>query len=150
MGHAWPSLASELKTKLGLSATQVIALSPEFDASVAIVLCALHRGSAHVEALDGTPDYREWWHAHFPRACDQLHQHLEQMGLNAEDYIPLPVHPWQAQKGLPHAFAEELADNLLVITDIVAFIAQPTMSFRTVLPEASQQRRWSNYRCHYA
>jgi len=135
LGHPWHP---NYKTKLGLSATQVIALSPEFDTSVAIVLCALHRGSAHVEALDGTPDYREWWHAHFPRACDQLHQHLEQMGLNAEDYIPLPVHPWQAQEGLPHAFAEELADNLLVITDIVAFVAHPTMSFRTVLPEASQ------------
>lgn len=60
------------KTKLGLSASQVIAFSPEFEAKFPIVLCALHRQYAHVESLTGTPDYWDWWQGNFPKAAEQL------------------------------------------------------------------------------
>jgi siderophore synthetase component len=135
LGHPWHP---NYKTKPGLSATQVIAFSPEFEASFPIVLCALHRQFAHVEALAGTIDYLAWWQAHFPEAAEQLQRHLEQLGLVVSDYIPLPSHPWQAHEELPQSFAEELADHRLIITDIVAFTGHPTMSFRTVIPQASQ------------
>ncbi|MCU1759620.1 siderophore synthetase [Pseudomonas sp. 14P_8.1_Bac3] len=135
LGHPWHP---NYKTKLGLSATQVIAFSPEFEASFPIVLCALHRQSAHVETLGGSIDYPDWWRAHFPHAAEQLRQHLEQLGLAAADYLPLPCHPWQAREELPHSFARELADRRLIITDIVAFTARPTMSFRTVVPQAGR------------
>lgn len=135
LGHPWHP---NYKTKLGLSAAQVIAFSPEFEASFPIVLCALHRQYAHVEALAGTADYRDWWQGHFPQATEQLQHHLHQRGLDVADYLPLPAHPWQAHQELPHSFANEIADNLLIITDIVAFTGHPTMSFRTVLPQASR------------
>ena len=135
LGHPWHP---NYKTKLGLSAAQVIAFSPEFEASFPIVLCALHRQYAHVEALAGTADYWDWWQGHFPQAAEQLQHHLHQRGLDAADYLPLPSHPWQAHEELPHSFANEIADNLLIITDIVAFTGHPTMSLRTVLPEASR------------
>ena len=114
LGHPWHP---NYKTKLGLSAAQVIAFSPEFEASFPIVLCALHRQYAHVEALEGTADYRDWWQGHFPQAAEQLQHHLQQLGLNAKDYLPLPSHPWQAHKELPEAFADEIADNLLIVTE---------------------------------
>ncbi|WKL53654.1 IucA/IucC family protein [Pseudomonas kielensis] len=135
LGHPWHP---NYKTKLGLSAAQVIAFSPEFEASFPIVLCALHRQYAHVEALAGTADYWDWWQGHFPQAAEQLQRHLHQRGLDAADYLPLPSHPWQAHEELPHSFANEIADNLLIITDIVAFTGHPTMSLRTVLPQASR------------
>ena len=135
LGHPWHP---NYKTKLGLSAAQVIAFSPEFEASFPIVLCALHRQYAHVEALAGTADYWDWWQGHFPQAAEQLQRHLHQRGLDAADYLPLPSHPWQAHEELPHSFANEIADNLLIITDIVAFTGHPTMSFRTVLPQVSR------------
>lgn len=135
LGHPWHP---NYKTKLGLSAAQVIAFSPEFEASFPIVLCALHRQYAHVEALAGTADYWDWWQGHFPQAAEQLQRHLHQRGLDAADYLPLPSHPWQAHEELPHSFANEIADNLLIITDIVAFTGHPTMSLRTVLPQGSR------------
>lgn len=135
LSHPWHP---NYKTKLGLSVTQVIEFSPEFEASFPIVLCALHRRSAHVELLAGTVDYLNWWQTHFPGAAEQLQGYLKKHGLDASDYIPLPSHPWQAHEELPQSFAEELADNRLIITDIVAFTAHPTMSFRTVLPQASR------------
>lgn len=135
LGHPWHP---NYKTKQGLSATQVIAFSPEFEASFPIVLCALHRQFAHVESLDENIQYQHWWQAHFPQAAEQLRQHLEQLDLDVADYIPLPSHPWQAQVELPQSYAEEIADHRLIITNIVAFTGHPTMSFRTVIPDASR------------
>lgn len=54
LGHPWHP---NYKTKLGLSASEVIAFSPEFEASFPIVLCALHRQYAHIESLIRTGDY---------------------------------------------------------------------------------------------
>ena len=135
LGHPWHP---NYKTKLGLSAAKVIELSPEFEASFPIVLCALHRQFARVETLVENLDYQGWWQEHFPQAAKQLRQHLEHRGLDPTDYLPLPTHPWQAREELPQSFTRELAEKLLIITDIVAFTGHPTMSFRTVVPQASR------------
>ena len=132
LGHPWHP---NYKTKLGLSTQQVIDFSPEFEARFPVLLCALHRQYAHVETLAGTADYWQWWQNHFPQAARQLSAELASQGLEASDYLPLPAHPWQARQELPQLFANEMGDRLLVLTDIVAFTAHPTMSFRTVLPE---------------
>lgn len=132
LGHPWHP---NYKTKLGLSTHQVIDFSPEFEARFPVLLCALHRQFAHVETLAGTADYWPWWQHHFPQAAQQLTAQLASQGLEASDYLPLPAHPWQARQELPQLFANEIGDRLLVLTDIVAFNAHPTMSFRTVLPE---------------
>lgn len=132
LGHPWHP---NYKTKLGLATDQVIDFSPEFEARFPVLLCALHRQFAHVEALAGTADYWQWWQHQFPLAARQLTAELTRQGLEASDYLPLPAHPWQARQELPQLFANEIGDRLLVLTDIVAFTAHPTMSFRTVLPE---------------
>lgn len=132
LGHPWHP---NYKTKLGLGTAQVIDFSPEFEARFPVVLCALHRQFAHVEKLAGTADYWLWWKNHFPQAAQQLAATLAAQGLESGDYLPLPAHPWQARQELPQLFANEIGDKLLVLTDIVAFTAHPTMSFRTVLPE---------------
>ncbi|ROM53444.1 siderophore synthetase [Pseudomonas poae] len=132
LGHPWHP---NYKTKLGLSTDQVIDFSPEFEARFPVILCALHRQYAHVEALAGTADYWQWWQTQFPHAAQQLMAQLTAQGLEARDYLPLPAHPWQARQELPQLFANEIGDRLLVLTDIVAFTAHPTMSFRTVLPD---------------
>lgn len=134
LGHPWHP---NYKTKLGLTTQQVVQYSPEFCANVGVRLYALHRQYAHIERLPDTDDYWQWWQQRFPQAASQLQDHLLDNGLEAADYVPLPVHPWQAEQSLYQAFAGEISDRLLVPTDITAFNAAPTMSFRTVLPEAS-------------
>ena len=135
LGHPWHP---NYKTKLGLDTTRLISYAPEFAARIEIRLCALHRQCAHVQRLPGTPDYQTWWEERFPEAAARLRQHLAERGLDSDDYWPLPVHPWQAEDVLPREFADEIADRLLVLTDIPACEAAPTMSFRTVLPAASR------------
>ena len=134
LGHPWHP---NYKTKLGVSAAQVIAFSPEFEARCSIVLCALHRDCCHVEVMEGTGDYWGWWQESFPRAARQLDVELKRKGLDSNDYLPLPAHPWQVSDVLPRVFAREIADNLILLTDIVAFDGQPTMSFRTMVPDGT-------------
>ncbi|WP_341959330.1 IucA/IucC family protein [Pseudomonas sp. RC10] len=134
-GHPWHP---NYKTKLGLSPRQVIDYSPEFDARFEVILCAVHRDFIHIESLPGSPEYRDWLAQWFPEPLHKLDSLLHAQGLNASDYFPLPVHPWQASETLPSLFADELSDRLLVMSRIKAFTAHPTMSFRTVLPEASR------------
>lgn len=134
LGHPWHP---NYKTKLGLSAAQVIELSPEFEARIAIRLGALQRCCAHSESLGGDFDYRHWWHSQFPAAARLLDLELRRQGLDPDDYLPLPIHPWQAEEVLPRQFAREIAEQRLILTAIEAFQGHPTMSFRTVLPDAS-------------
>lgn len=135
LGHPWHP---NYKTKLGLDTARLIDYAPEFATRIEVRLYALHRQYAHVQRLPGTPEYQAWWDEQFPEAATRLRQHLRDLGLNSDDYWPLPVHPWQAEDVLPREFAAEIADRLLILTDIPACEAAPTMSFRTVLPAASR------------
>jgi siderophore synthetase component len=134
LGHPWHP---NYKTKLGLSADQIITFSPEFEASFPVVLCAIHRQYAHIKAIPGTPEHWTWWHTHFPQAAKKLTTELQRLDLEITHYIPLPIHPWQAEEQLPKMFSNEIDDRILILTHIVAFNGHPTMSFRTVVPEAS-------------
>ncbi|WP_256600485.1 MULTISPECIES: IucA/IucC family protein [unclassified Pseudomonas] len=133
-GHPWHP---NCKTKLGLATSEVIDYSPEFESSFNVLLYAVHRDFMHIESLPDFPDYSSELMRWLPGPMHELGRQLEAMALNAHDYIALPVHPWQAEKTLPKLFAAEIRDQLLIVTRITAFIAHPTMSFRTVLPEAS-------------
>jgi siderophore synthetase component len=132
-GHPWHP---NYKTKLGLSTSQVLALSPEFEASFNVALCALHKDFIHIESLSTSPDFCELFAQWFPGRLHELNNLLRDQCLEPSDYIPIPVHPWQARETLPSLFADEIRDRVLVMTPISAFTAHPTMSFRTVLPEA--------------
>ncbi|WP_439889061.1 IucA/IucC family protein [Pseudomonas sp. MBLB4123] len=135
LGHPWHP---NYKTKLGLGTERVIALSPEFEARVPVTLCAVHRRCVHVEALPDTGEAMQWWRQRFPEAARDLGAALREQGLDPEDYLPLPAHPWQAQEVLPELFAREIAERQLILTDIHAFQGHPSMSFRTLLPEGSR------------
>ena len=135
IGHPWHP---HYKTKMGLSASQVIGFSPEFKARFPVILCALHRRHAHIESLDtnasAPEDYISWWRHYFPEAAVALEATLRARGLVPQDYLPLPCHPWQAKQALPDKLAQAIADQRLIVTDITAFVGHPTMSFRTVAP----------------
>lgn len=136
LGHPWHP---NYKSKLGLSAAEVIGFSPEFEARFPIILAALRTDFSHVESMDAPEPHTQWWRRHFPAAVHEWDQALVELGLSPSAYIPLPVHPWQASTTLPTLFAHEIQQQILVITAVTAFTAHPTMSFRTVTPDGSKR-----------
>jgi siderophore synthetase component len=63
---------------------------------------------------------------------------LQESGENPQDWVPLPIHPYQAQQILPQKFEREIdARQLLIDHNLPQMRASPTMSFRTVACSAN-------------
>lgn len=139
LGHPWHPT---FKTKLGLSAEDVMALSPEFQPTLRVPVAAIRAAKAHIafagdEGEDDTADaYRQWFARSFPACWRSLQDALRAQNRTEGDWLPLPLHPYQAQRKIPHAFADDIARGDLLLTD-VCLDATPTMSFRTVVPDGS-------------
>jgi siderophore synthetase component len=131
LGHPWHP---GYKTKLGLTAQEVMALSPEFRADLGVALAALKADKAHVAAAHGRCDYRAWFVARFPQQMLEWEAALRQRRQDPAAWLPLPVHPYQASRLLPEKFAAEIARGDLLLLPEVSMRATPTMSFRTVVP----------------
>ncbi|HEY0419667.1 MAG TPA: IucA/IucC family protein, partial [Acetobacteraceae bacterium] len=137
VGHPWHPMH---KTRLGLSPREVTAMSPEFQAVLRLPLAALRRDCAHLAAVDDGCDYRDWFAQHYPQAWRQWLAALEragQGGARAENWLPLPLHPYQAQHLVPREFAAEIAAGELLLLADAGMHASPTMSFRTMVPDGS-------------
>jgi siderophore synthetase component len=134
LGHPWHPT---FKTKLGLSADEVRALSPEFQPTLSVPLAAIRADKARVTFAAADGDYAGWFGQHFPQAAERWKAALAALGESAADWLPLPLHPFQARTVVPHKFAAEIAQRHLLLLDDVALDATPTMSFRTVVPAGS-------------
>lgn len=134
LGHPWHPTH---KTKLGLTSEEVVALSPEFRPVLRVHLAALRLDKAVVAFSEGKGDYRLWFAQTFPEAWSQWEAALTQLQHDPLAWLPLPLHPYQAQRLIPQKFAEEIAAGDLLLLPDVGFAASPTMSFRTVVPEGS-------------
>jgi siderophore synthetase component len=134
LGHPWHPT---FKTKLGLSADEVLALSPEFQPTLAVPVAALRADNARVTFAAADGDYAIWFGRHFPLVAQQWKAALAALGEPPADWLPLPLHPFQAGRVIPHTFAAEIARRDLLLPDGVTMAATPTMSFRTVVPDGS-------------
>jgi D-ornithine---citrate ligase len=134
LGHPWHP---NYKTKLGLSAEEVIALSPEFEAGFDVPVAAIREDVAQLAlAADGL-DYRHWFAGAFPQLWQRWAAALQRLEEDPGRWLPLPLHPYQADRVIAQKFAPELRAGELLLLPGVSFAAAPTMSFRTVVPESS-------------
>lgn len=131
LGHPWHP---NYKTRLGLSPQALIALSPEFEAQLAIPVLAVRRHCMHLEMSDNSADYCAWFAATYADVWQQWSHALAKRGETVDGWLPLPVHPYQAEHILPTIFADEMLRGDLLVLDHVTLPATPTMSFRTVAP----------------
>ena len=134
LGHPWHPT---FKTKPGLSSDEVLALSPEFQPALHVPLAALRADKARVTFAAGDGDYAAWFARHFPDDARRWEAVLTRLGERPADWLPLPLHPFQARRVIPEKFAAEIARGDLLLPGGVTMSATPTMSFRTVVPAGS-------------
>lgn len=134
LGHPWHPT---YKTKLGLSAHDVVAMSPEFEARLEVPLAAIRAGKASATTAADDLAYGAWFAATYPAVFADWEDALRSRGLDPRIYLPLPLHPFQAQRVIAQKFAAEIGAGDLLVLDDVTMEASPTMSFRTVVPEGS-------------
>ena len=83
LGHPWHP---NYKTKLGLGADEVMALSPEFEARLQVPLAALREDRAHVAFAADGEDYRSWFGRTYPQAWQSWLAAMQARGLPHEGW----------------------------------------------------------------
>ncbi len=119
------------KVKRGFSPADVLAYSPEFQPRFEVPLAALARSRARVETLGETSPERllDAWH---PGWMSAWRERLAAEGADPRDFVPLPVHPWQAKRVLGNLFREHLREGSLRLLDGPPLTCTATSSTRTV------------------
>lgn len=118
------------KAKVGFNAEDVTQYAAEFGKAiplrwVAIRLDAVQQGCEDgLSILDVLDDVqREVVEAEFARK-----------GITFDEYLPMPVHPWQLQHVILPRFTGEIEEGSIVVLDIEAGDVQATSSLRSMAP----------------
>lgn len=125
------------KSKPGLSAAEVEALSPEFGARVNLRIAALRKDWAYVETMPHVDSYNGWFSRNYPDLWNAWTEALAEEGRVPQDWLPLPIHSWHLEHFVRREFASEIASGVLVV-DGPDIITIPSMSFRTMLPDRDE------------
>ena len=136
LGHPWHPT---YKTKLGLTADEVVEFSPEFQPVFQVPIAAIKSDNAHVAFAEEGGNYRHWFAQTFPQSWAKWEASMHQRQQDPGVWLPLPLHPYQAQHWIEQKFATEIMKGELMLLPDVSLAASPTMSFRTVVPEGSAQ-----------
>ncbi|MGW3338303.1 IucA/IucC family protein [Streptomyces sp. NPDC001009] len=100
--------------RLGFGVHEYLAYAPEAASPVNLVWLAAHRSRAAFTAGAGV-EYEEFFRRELSEATlERFRGVLTGQGLDADDYLLIPVHPWQWWNKLSVTFAAEVARRNLV------------------------------------
>ncbi len=121
------------KTKLDLSPQELMQYAPEFQPEVKLPIVAIKKEYVHVES-NLSLDYSVWFEKNYFVGFQTFRSDLINKKLDPDEYLPLPVHPWQITKKIPSLFTDLIQKKILVLLPNAIIKATPTLSFRSLAP----------------
>jgi len=126
--------------RIGFDADDYTSYAPETGAAVRLLWLAGRREHTRLWLGDGATE-DEWYAAELDdRTRDALLARLRERDLDPDDYLLLPVHPWQWRTKLAIAFAPDLARHDLVLLGEGPDDYQPQQSIRTFFNRSQPMR----------
>ncbi|MGG0188130.1 IucA/IucC family protein [Bacillus rhizoplanae] len=127
------------KMRKGLSPEETLAYSAEFKNTIPLRFIAVHQGYISAAFME-----EQNWNALLFSFEPVLQVEAEiRLGDKIDDYILLPIHPWQATHTLHEIYSDELEKQTIILFDYEAnYLAG--MSFRTIFPA-----QYETIRPHY-
>lgn len=122
------------KSKVGLTIEEVMQYSSEFDQVIELSFVALHEDVVYVNPQFERRQMNEFWSKEYPELYDCFINGCLEKGVQPEEYVVLPVHPWQKDQTLPKLYASELEKGDIFLIDNYKLPTKPTLSVRTVAP----------------
>ena len=122
------------KTKLGLTAEEVVKFSPEWQANVNLIPVAIHRKFAFMNSI-GEETMTDILLQEYPDLAAAFKEELPNSG---RDYEVIPVHPWQLKHTIKPYLEEEIAQTLILPLETVHIPASALLSFRSLAPNGSK------------
>ncbi|GAA3703042.1 hypothetical protein GCM10022377_15840 [Zhihengliuella alba] len=132
--------------RLGLGAQDYLEYAPETGAAAALEWVGLHASRAKYSAVAGL-DHRtllrdELGAATLARFDAAVAAAVAGTGLDPEEFLYLPVHPWQWEHRLAVTFAPDVATRHLVHLGASEDLYQPQQSIRTFFNRSRPERHY--------
>ncbi|MDK8585616.1 MULTISPECIES: GNAT family N-acetyltransferase [Corynebacterium] len=115
----------------GMSLTELRAYAPEAGADVHIVWLAAKREHCVVAASEDVADLAGFFAEQLGDLEPRYEQALAELGCDPDDYVPLPLHPWQWDNCISTIFFAQLISRDLVYIGTSSDLFRPQQSLRT-------------------
>ncbi|MDN3522211.1 GNAT family N-acetyltransferase [Halomonas ramblicola] len=128
--------------RLGFDAVDYHAYAPEAAAPITLVWLAVHREDAEFSGAEGL-SYTTLLREELGEATlADFHHRLRERGLDPDDYLLMPAHPWQWFHKLAITFAAEVAERRIVCLGYGHDLYRAQQSIRTWFNTSQPQRRY--------
>ncbi|WP_284754391.1 IucA/IucC family siderophore biosynthesis protein [Arthrobacter sp. efr-133-R2A-120] len=128
--------------RLGFGILDYHSFAPETGAAVQLQWIAVHRSKAEFTSRAGL-DYRTHFEAELGAATlAGFDAELSANGLDPQDYLLMPVHPWQWDNKLSVTFAAEIAQRHIVHLGTGEDVYQAQQSIRTFFNTSSPEKSY--------
>ncbi len=120
------------KGRLGWGLADLQRYAPEFHPRFSLMWVAAHKSRCRWAFGAGVTAESLLAHSLSPNDQARYAALLQKKGLAADEYLPLPVHPWQWQAMIVSAFGGDIASGHLVPLGSFGDAYQPLQSLRTL------------------
>ncbi|MBJ6362968.1 IucA/IucC family protein [Paenibacillus sp. GCM10012307] len=106
------------KSRIGFDIADQLLYGPEFAAPIRLLWVALHRKAARTSHSSryAVPGTAQWNQARLGEsAFARFVEKLQKAGVSPDDYIMLPVHPWQWRETITSALAADIQRRTLIM-----------------------------------
>ncbi|WP_338472776.1 IucA/IucC family protein [Niallia sp. XMNu-256] len=125
------------KTKIGMEPEDVFRYAPEFDGVAAIKFVGIRKDYAEWNVItENKEDANAFLFKQYPELPKVVEREFTEQGLCMNDYLFVPVHPWQLEKSIPDIYDLEIKNQIVVPIHDFTVSSGATSSFRTVVPLA--------------
>ncbi|WP_410499972.1 IucA/IucC family protein [Chitinibacter sp. S2-10] len=128
--------------RLGFSAADYRSYAPEAAQAFQVIWVAVHKDRATLSISSGL-DYAQMLAEELGAdVLARFDARLAELGLNRDDYLLMPAHPWQWQNKLSMAFAAEIAQRKIVYLGASEDVYLAQQSIRTFFNISAPHKRY--------
>ncbi|WP_172826796.1 IucA/IucC family siderophore biosynthesis protein [Flammeovirga sp. SJP92] len=126
--------------RIGFTAEDFLHYSPEASNGFQLLWLAGHRSVATFTAVAGL-SYEDVMQQEMGKAQFEIFKNILQVrGLDPDDYVIFPMHPWQWQSKLSTIFASDITKKKLILLGEGADTYQPQQSTRTLFNKSYPEK----------
>lgn len=128
--------------RIGFDARDYLAYAPEAATAVNLVWVAVHLRNAHFSSLSDL-SYEQLMRDELGQnVVDTFNAKLSESGVSPDDYLFIPVHPWQWQNKLLTVFAPDIANRDIIYLGTGDDQYQAQQSIRTFFNRSHSDKRY--------
>ncbi len=128
--------------RIGFDARDYLAYAPEAAAPINLVWVAVHLRNAHFSSIDEL-NYQQLMRDELgDDTVAHFNQQLDKAGVKREDYLFMPVHPWQWYNKLLTVFAADIASHNIIWLGNGDDVYQAQQSIRTFFNRSQPTKRY--------